>query len=284
MILTQDSLPTYFTIANPDNSWYKEPTNTFNFIGNNSRTLVVTIGDSYTWGSDISQVNRDDNFRIENVYGRIVSRELDSDWLNLGLCAQGNFWIADMVKELSIIISKLEYDKIYVICTFTGVGRWFNTKFDRHINYIKWFKDNISQADDFNKLFVMLNSECIDSILKSLDNFPDVTLKIGTNFVDQIGFDKLLPNQNLSTPWYKLMDIDDNQTVFACLTYERLSMATDFLDSKYHSTFKLWFLEQSKKINLRFNLLNNSMLFRNYHPLAPGHKIWANYILENLNI
>ena len=45
--LSKDQLPTYFTIADPSNSWYTKPTNTFDFANRSSDTLLVTgVGQS----------------------------------------------------------------------------------------------------------------------------------------------------------------------------------------------------------------------------------------------
>jgi hypothetical protein len=216
MKLAQQTIPDYFSIADSTNSWYKEPTNTFNFIDNNSKTLIVTVGDSWTWGADMSANNNNDDYRLNNLYGRVIADELQSDWLNLGFSAKGNFWIATMVTELADIIDDLEYDKIYVVCTFTEVGRSTNTIYDRHINYINWFQNNIHTHEDFNKLFYYLNSECIEIIITALKKYNHVVLKVGTNFIDPVGFDKLNNSQILSTPWYKVLGLDDNAVAYTC--------------------------------------------------------------------
>ena len=98
MKLTQDTLSNYFTIADCHSSWHQRPTNTFNFISRDSDILIVTVGDSWTWGSDISENNHDDNFRITHLYGNVLSDELKTNWLNLGLSASSNFWTAAAAK------------------------------------------------------------------------------------------------------------------------------------------------------------------------------------------
>lgn len=223
MKLTQDTLPNYFTIADSTNSWYSEPTNTFDFVDNNSSTLVVTIGDSWTYGDRLTN-------RLGDVYGRLVADHLRADWLNLGLCAQGNFWIATMVEELAAVIPNLEYNKIYVICVFGGVGRWFNTKYDVYLDYVDWFKNNIHQPSDFDQLLSWLNDECIKRILTALDPFEHVQLKVGTHYLDPIGFDRLQPTQVLEQPWYRVMDCPADESVYTCVYWDRISTAIEFID------------------------------------------------------
>lgn len=279
MKLTQDTLPRYFSIADSTNSWYQTPTNTFDFVNRDSKILVVTIGDSWTWGSDLSIHNQNDRYRRNNVYGNIVSKELDADWLNLGLCAQGNFWIACMVRELATVIPTLTYQHIYVICTLTGTLRWFNTKYDQHINYIDWFRKN---APNFDRLPVMLNQHSVSSMIESLAGLDRVVLKVGTNFVDKTGLDALVPTQTLPDPWYELMDYRDDGPVYTCVCYETISQAIEFIDSQHHPAFKKWLLEIINKSQRRISLISNPADFRNCHPLAHGHQIWARYVLKDL--
>lgn len=279
MKLTQDTLVQYFSIADASNSWYQSPTNTFDFVDRNSKTLVVTVGDSWTWGSDLSIRNSNEEYRKNNVYGNIISAALDADWLNLGLCAQGNFWIASMVTELAEIIPKLEYHRIYVICTLTGALRWFNTKYDQHIDYLSWFKNN---APNFDQLPIMLNDLCINSIVDSLSQFEHVTLKFGTNFVDACGFNKLTEQYLMTIPWYQILDYRDSSPVYNGVYYNTLHQAIEFIESQYHNEFKQWLIQVSEQSDRRISLLTNPENFRNYHPLASGHAAWAKYILTHI--
>jgi hypothetical protein len=280
MKLSQCSLPQYFSIADSTSSWYSVPTNTFDFVSRESRTLVVTVGDSWTWGADLSY--RDDQFRKQHTYGYIVAQQLNSDWLNLAICAQGNFWIASMINELSRVIPELEYDCVHVICTFTGVLRWFNTKYDLHIDYISWFQENIHGPEDFDKLLVMLNQHCVDSIQASLQGFDHVFIKFATNFIDAIGFDSLSSKQILAKPWYQILDCHDSHKVYGDTYYNTVYQAVEFLQPKFHDMFKSWLLAINHKYENRMKLLKDSSKFSNYHPLANGHQKWAYYVLENL--
>ena len=176
MKLTQATLPDYFTIADHTNSWYTQATNTFDFVDRNSDTLVVTVGDSWTWGCDLTPYDYDNNYRIQNVYGNQVAEKINSDWLNLSLPASGNFWLATQVTDLAKVIPNLKYNRIYVICTFTESGRWFNTKFDLDIDYIAWFKNNIQTASDFDQLLSMFNQRCVTKIQTALP-FDHVQLR-----------------------------------------------------------------------------------------------------------
>ena len=280
MKLTQETLPDYFSIADASTSWFTVPTNTFDFVNNNSKTLLVTIGDSWTWGSDVSINNGNNQYRRDNVYGHVLANSIGADWLNLALSAQGNFWIANMVKELAQIIPQLEYDRIYVVCTFTGVLRWFNTQFDQHIDYVSWFARNINSIEDIDRLLPMLNSMCVSNILRSLAPFNHVILRVGTNFVDPIGVDQLTAEQRIPLAWYQVMGCDDGNKIYTCTSYERISQGIEFIDPKKHTIFKQWIINKIDQSTHRLNALQDPTKFTNCHPLVDGHQQWAEYLLK----
>lgn len=273
-------LSVLFTPANSENSWYAEPKNIYTFLNRQSKQLLVTIGDSWTWGCDVSLDNRDDEYRVQHVFGKLMSDELSADWLNLAIPAQGNFWIASMVAELANIIPDLEYDHILVICTLTGAGRWFNTRFDLDLNYVSWFRHNVKSHRDFDKIFQMLNETCLKRISRSLARFDFVDWKVGTSFFDHVGFDNLASEHVIPRPWHQVLGIQDSVPVYHCFYYNRMQTMTDFLDSHLHSDFKSWFLELDNKWRHRISLLSDPQQFRNYHPLEQGHRAWADYLLD----
>jgi len=274
--LTQKNLHRYFKIADETSSWYKTPTNTFDFVNRRSDTLVVTIGDSWTYGASLVPKNR-----VEQVFGNHLSKMFESDWLNLGISAQGNFWITEQVESLVKIIPKLHYKEVIVICTFTGIGRWFNTRYDLYIDYINLFKNVI--LDDFDKLLVLLNQECVSRILNAVNKVDNIKLKVGTNFVDHIGFESLSDEQIIHKPWYTLLT-QDTQEVFNCSYYGRLDNALQFMDKQYHESFKEWYIDLASKAKHRNDILgNNPDDFFEYHPLENGHVLWAKYIKSEID-
>ena len=284
MKLTQQTLPNYFSIADRLSSWHQTPTNTFDFVDRSSDELLVTVGDSWTWGSDISENNHDNDFRLKNLYGNLASQQLHTDWLNLGLSATSNFWLAGMIEELSQVVPHLEYKKISVVCVFTGVGRWFNTQYDRYIHYPGWMENNVSEPRDFDKLIVKFNQDCVQRIYAALNPYEHVKVKFATNFVDPIGFDLVLLQHQL-IPWYKIMDCEDGITSHVCMDGVKalLRMPEVIVNQQYLTWFKQWMLDIIPVSEQRNEMLKNPVKFRNYHPLAPGHHQWAEYLVQELS-
>jgi len=277
IVLAKEVLPRYFTIADSTNSWYLTPTNTFDFINRSSNKLLVTVGDSWTWGSDISENNSDDEYRLKSVWGNQLSGMMGSDWLNLALSAQGNQWMADRLTELANIVPLLNYEKILVVCVFTGAGRMFNTDIDHDFDYVEWFKQNINTPNDYYSLLELLNTTAVKQIRNSLQ-FPHVNLYLTTNMIDSLGFTSSFD------AWYKTIGITDDKCVYTDMTaVERLLTIEEFVSGKQLVDFKQWMLQLINSVEHREQYYSDTNIFRNQHPLADYHKQWAEYVYENIN-
>ena len=283
MRLSQHTLPDYFSIADRHSSWHQQPTNTFDFVDRNSNTLIVTVGDSWTWGSDISENNHDNDHRLRCLYGNVLSQQLGTDWLNLGLSATSNFWLTAMVEEFAQVVPQLEYEKIFVICVFTGTGRWFHTRYDRYINYREWTQNNIFKPSDYNKLITKFNQDCVARITAALFDFNHVVTKFATNFVDPVGFEQVPAEQQL-TPWYKIMHCDDGLVSHVCMDGVKalLRMPEVITNQDHLDWFKQWMLDIIPVSEQRNQIFTDTTKFRNYHPLQQGHKQWADYVASKL--
>ena len=270
MKLTKKILPNYFTIASPKNSHYLTETNTFDFVNRNSNTLVVTIGDSWTWGADLSLDNNEE-FRLKHVFGNLVSTCLYADWLNLGQRGSNNFFIAEKAEELGQIVDQLNYKNIYMICTFTECGRSFNSHHDVYIDYINWFNNN-----DIDKFLYFLNAECVGRI-KKVAQQHNIELVIGTNFVDAIGIDK---NLLLPIPWFRLLGIECPVAGYAGTTgVLQLQKVSEFVNDIV--AYKSWIIKLTNQSEY-IDRVSMSRSLVNTHPGTVGHKVWADYILENI--
>ena len=62
------------TIFEKGRGWYHD-----NLIGSDS--LVITVGDSWTWGDDLTP-NNDNEYRKQLVYGTQIAKKFKFDFLN----------------------------------------------------------------------------------------------------------------------------------------------------------------------------------------------------------
>jgi hypothetical protein len=195
--LTQENLPEYFSLPTADRTELLIGKNPYDFISRDSNRLIVTIGDSWTWGADLTNIKlkdlhhdklSDDQYRLENVYGGVVAKHLNADFLNLGESGSGNYYIYNKLLELSNIANQLNYTNITVICVFTEVAREFDSTYDRSVDYFSWLNKNIKESKDYYKFLEFINQPIAEKI-KSLTN--TMNIHFATNFVDSIGMAEL---------------------------------------------------------------------------------------------
>lgn len=249
----------------------------FDFISCNGKDLVVTVGDSWTWGADMSPDNNNE-YRLKNHFGHHVAQKLNADWLNLGQNGSGNFWMYDRIRELAGLLPNLKYQRIYIICTLTETGRAINSSVD--IDFYSFFK--LNPTDRFVEY---LNNLCVDNIIQALSPFNNVSLHIGTNFVDYLGKPH---NVVLPTPWLELICQHYQQTyvgncqIVSPQVIEELRQLKDLVPSTKHNDY----------LQLLNNLLENALQrertiaslpgINRLHPDAHCHRLWAEYILKSV--
>lgn len=299
IMLKSDNLLEFFPLIEYEGKWY-DP---YAFRSRESDVLVVTLGDSWTWGENILKVNsspkcwhesngiyvNQDPDRLDHCYGNLISEKLNADWLNLGIPGQGNFRIAELVAKLADIIPSLLYKNILVICTFTEVGRWYNSDQDIDIDYISWFNNNVKEAKDFDKLLEFLNQVCVEKIKKSLTKFDHVKFLIGTNFVDHLGLEQVPKENLLESPWFRLLG--GRLCEFSmCFSFSNFERSIDLVPDHLKIEYKKWLLDTTALLEKSWSMhLNNVRRdykpnhVRTFHPNEYGHRLWADYILSKLN-
>lgn len=118
--------PLDIMVAGKSYQWYFER-------ANNSQTLVITAGDSWTWGVGLSDNactnNRNFIKRTNCIYGNVLSSAMESDLINVGWPGLGNIHIIDSTFK---VINRLikNYKQIYVIFCLTESGRDVDLSFD----------------------------------------------------------------------------------------------------------------------------------------------------------
>jgi len=246
------------------------------FVSFNKKRLVVTVGDSWSWGADMSY-NNNDSYRINNHFGTTIAKSLNADWLSLSQCGSGNFWMLDKIQELAKIISKLDYQHIYIICTLTETGRAIFTRQD--VDFYSFFKDN-----HLDKFIAFLNNTCVDNIVTALSSFTNVTLRVGTNFVDYVGDDR---DFLLQSPWLKLMcrhhqmSYTGNCQIVSPWVLDDLYQLKGLMPLQKFNNLLTMLTDLTSIALERETLICTVPGIRHLHPDACGHQLWANYVLNS---
>jgi hypothetical protein len=254
----------------------------WDLVRHGNKNLVVTIGESWTWGDSLGNTRHnvydDREFRLDNVYGAHLARRLNADFLNIAKPGESNLWITDHLNWAKEHVHTLGYDKVYWFVTLTEVGREFNGDRD-HLRVYTDLLKNIQGFNDFIDQLSML-------IAQELSKHPDVI--IATNFVGN-NYPDWLPV--LQKTWvdiiaeYNKQPAPDLCFVVLSWVYERFSAVFEFNPDLDRSTWLKQILEHMKKSDQVTNLLLASPI--NYkkaskHPTPIGHEIWANYLFAQL--
>ena len=293
--LDQDNFKHFFSPVGPLHSHHEEHVWPYDYVDRGSDTLLVTIGDSWTWGSGICNSNNDavtitqdqDDFRRNHIYGNLISKEKKWNWLNLGFYAQGNQWMLHKIWELRALVPFLQFKKIIVMVNFTSTGRWFNTWQDSMTDYKKNFQTNkMTSPDDFENFFVELNRKMLGQIKLLTRSTDNIRLLVSTNAVDHCGFDILEQDQVIPLPWYRLLsDVDLAGTFVDLFCLKHLQNVENVLaNSDQKFAFQKWMMDKIAQAEKQEHMINhmNHVSPDKVHPNHIGHRIWAEYILKDV--
>ena len=293
--LNANNLQGYFSPVGPLHSHHGEHLWPYDYVDRDSDTLLVTIGDSWTWGSGITGnyieagnlTKQENDFRLQHLYGGIIAKAKKCNWLNLGFYSAGNRWISNKVFELRALMPLLNFKKVIVICTLTSTGRWLNTWQDSLTDYKKYFTNHaMDTMDSWENFFVDINRQCISEIKLLTSSDSRIELFVGTNAVDHSGFDVLDIQQIIPQPWYKLLgdlNLDGITVDMESIRYlANLENVLSNTDQKF--IFQKWMLHKISQAETQNKMLSemDHVAGDKVHVNSDGHRIWAEYLLKDV--
>lgn len=250
--------------------------------------LLITIGDSWTWGDSLGKISReqgihdDFEYRTNHIYGNILRESLDCDWLNLAFPGCANSWIINKLKETLDIASKLNYQRITVVCTLTEICRDIISNPPADIpntntlnELLQWY-----EANDFRQL-----KQLID---QADDRFDFV---VGRNFTDTFKENyNTLAQYLINETWCDVL-----QKQFTFNPYNNVKLVSGIGIEpliKYLEKENLrvnWQAELNALLDTaqtRIDFLSASPFNSKYatrHPNEQGHRIWANHLIKYID-
>ena len=248
----------------------------YDVVNRNSDTLLITIGDSWTHGLLLPD-------RLNQVYGSLVATDLNADWLNIALPGHGNFWITLRFVEAIELIKTLDYTKIYIVCTFTEIGRSLTSNQDSFINYRKWLR-NYQGNNIYTDFLKFINTSCIDKINEYAAQDPRVTVRIGLTWLDALGFST--EKNCFEKSWLDVIRENnhmplDHMCYAALHGLENLKRAQEFFPNA--ADFLEWYNDLVEAGIQRLDFMARYPdWFQNKHTLAPGHRLWADHVTNCL--
>ena len=148
--------------------------------------LVITVGDSWTWGNSLGKIDADagiiDDYehRVTSIYGYHLANLLDCDFVNIGLPGVDNVSIINRTFAFINGIKK-NYKKIYLIITLTENGRELSRK---GFLEAKHEYNRLKGADWPSYADILANTATPDSIDVVLTEIADG--RYGTELIDKL--------------------------------------------------------------------------------------------------
>lgn len=275
-------------------------------------TLVVTMGDSWTWGNHLG----DD--RESLVYGKLLSDYCNADWLNIAKCGCSNYWILDNLYKLILAnTSEIIIEDSYNSLKADGWPTYEQYLVEQPNQIKKEIKEFLSYnvyenslLKNYKEILVVItltetgrefwdmsppyNLSTIDEYLQRMEqkfytkahdltNEFNFKLIIGRNF--SINYPTTIAYNSLEKSWIEVMSNDHIEKDF--LHYGPVgSIGLNFLHSNAtvlsSLPLKEYFISQSHKADIvRKHLCSLSECIMCY-PNSRAHKMWAEYIYKQL--
>jgi hypothetical protein len=236
--------------------------NPYYYKSRDSNQLIITVGDSWTYGDSLGKTKvrngiDDTEYRLEHVYGNVLTEHVNADWMNLALPGGSNYCMLNWLGQL--LDHRYKYSNVTCFITLTESGRH---------EEITWARGELLQPalkNIVSKTYGMINELRL--------RYPRVTFKVAHNFTDSLpGFGvlernwlEILTNQQLQDNTYIVISDHIKQ-----LNYERT----------YPDTVEV--IDRALK---RIDILDSCDYCckeDSRHPTELGHRLWAEYLATHL--
>ena len=274
--LIQDAdpnLPTYWQIRPDlpaDYQWYTEK-----LTGQVS--LLVTLGDSWTWGDSLPL-----DQRTELIYGAVMARALDTDFVNIARCGAANIDIHDRLTWfLPQVIDR--YEKITVIMTLTENGR--------EIRHDPIWTDRTHVPASLQDFQIEYERVMFETFRNTLTAWPQVRFLIARNFTYTHDENKsILDDYLVPLTWVDVLAQEQNMPDYPAnlrlLSQMAMTpMIAHFKQLEIYSQLKPEFFETFMAMEEAIEWFDRSALNAKRatkHPTEQGHRVWANYLLTHI--
>lgn len=242
---------------------------------NNKDSLLICIGDSWTWGDSLSELLRSTQHMYEEVlmsskhsynerkqycFGNHLSNYLDSDWINIACPGESNFYILNKLKECLNNKELSKYNKIYYVIVLTETGR------------------------ELHKLDEALFEGC-----KNLDKLLEISENYIFNEIKKLNLQNCILTRNFTKSftkdkyksWIEINDGSYDILPTGFITQKALR-DNESIISKLPN-WKTQVINQYNKVEKLYNFLDASKLHHKKstkHPTKESHKLWADYLYK----
>ena len=240
---------------------------------NNKDSLLICIGDSWTWGDSLTDLLQNTKHmyeeslmeskhslaeRKELCYGNRLSKRLDSDWLNIAYPGESNLYILNKIKECIVNPTLKKYKKIYYIIVLTETGRELNKINNNVFQYCSTLNQYLATSETY--------------ILEEIKKLDIENIIITRNFTKSFNGDKY-------KSWIEINGADYDILPTGFITQKAFRDNTNVIQKI--ENWKTQIVKQYNSAEAVFNFLHNSKLHHKKstkHPTAESHELWADYL------
>ena len=203
--------------------WYHEK-----LVG--SDHLLICAGDSWTWGDSLSPEDQDDQYRLDHIYGTVLSSSMKCDFLQLAECGCSNYDIYDRLQHALPRLSKI-YQHITVVVTLTENGR--ELKKTSH-----WTKDiNWNHLETFDQFLEQYELTMFKDFHDMFAKYSNVTPVIARNFTYSFDSNRpLLGTWLAELTWVDILEQNQNLPEYPktlrFMAMQATKPITDYLEKK----------------------------------------------------
>ena len=260
--------------------WYSEDIQ-------NKDTLLVTVGDSWTWGDHLGTIDWDksvdDPIRLTQVFGRKLADKMDADWVNLAKPGCSNYWMLEKLQDVAHHFHRVknDYKRIHLVITLTEDLR--EATYTRRIVVMDTYRKLWDSSVNITDFLIQVEKYLFVNLQTYFDDIPFVDVVVSRAFTDSwtnMGW-------MMDKTW---CDVLQDHVQFS--NYQRPvpfigQMSINPLKDKFITTDaqKDEFLRIMDKVDTRWQFLGESkfnLRGSTCHPTPDGHQLWAEYVFGQL--
>jgi hypothetical protein len=251
-------------------------------------TLLITVGDSWTWGDHLGNIDwdqaSDDPVRLTQIFGRKLADKLDADWVNLARPGCSNYWMLEKLQDIQPFIQQARYKKIRVVVTLTEDLR--EATYSRRIQVNDVYQGLWTRSIGITDFLVQVESYLLRKLEKYFNELPTVTAYVQRAFTDvwPANSSPLL----LKKSWCDVIQDNVNFNNYKRPVPFIGQMSINPLTEKYivqNPERKQEFLNIMEVVGTRWNFLGAStynLKGSTCHPNPAGHELWAEYLYSQI--
>lgn len=249
----------------------------------NRNTLLICVGDSWTWGDSLGKIGiqngvfDDKQWRLDHIYGSLLSKKLESDFINYGIPGGSNSEIIDSLFLNILPVVYKNNQRIIVVITLTELCREI-------ISDPVW-ANALTEFSSIESILEQYESLMLSSLSRYQQSFPNAKIIVARNFTYTFPSNQSLVSNHLDKIWIDTLKLSENNkypTNLRILDNQGMLPLQKYLKQQnLYQKYKSEYVDLLGRGLDAIDWLDESPYnskFATRHPIEQGHKLWADYL------